>query len=422
MVRLYVFAVALVLVMIGTTVFSSVIFSRIDLFVNTDLYDFGLTFNQDWMTPYTKLLWIINSLFTVSTTLSCTSILFLILPLLERVSGKDESRFAGLIKVISILFIGVVAGLVAMSFLYVTRPFDFLVNNDLYTFGLGDTELWYDTYKQNLSILQGLLMTAIGSGLASILLLFRTRLPDKLLRLSLEQTWLFPTFLGLSAMGFAFFVDSHSSLLAMVGVGSIFCGLILRFLSGEHYTRKILLDTAIKSQILATEKLIKNLRLPNRVAVYLPLKYLSNQQENKVYLMATSSQVSSSASIEFTPPGNELVKVWEKRLKKNFVEVDLNFLLETLPDLISELEIAEKLEITVADDKLVFELEKCIYDEGSRDILSSSEVMKSLGSPVISAIACALAKAAANPVIITKEAVTSDLLIAEYTFLEGETI
>jgi hypothetical protein len=412
MALLFPLAVFLSLGATASTLVASVMVSRLDFLVHNDLYQYGLFFSQEWATPYTEFIWSVQTSLTIAATLSGVSTILILISFVRHVSEK-ESPVVGMMKVITILFIAVANGLIVFS-LFVLSRLDFLVHNDLYQYGLIFSQEWATPYWQNLFTIQSLLMTATGLGLGISVIIVRSKLPDEGIHISLERTWLFPMVLGLATLGFAFFIDS--SILAIVGLGSTLCGLILRFLTEERYTRKLLLDAAVASQIVSLEKMVKDSRLQDRVAVYLPPKYLTNGRENKVHLTPQLDKLLlQTDSSTISPPGDAIVKILEDRLQKSFVEVDLPFLEKNLPSLLSEFEIAERVEMRVLGNNIIVEMQNCIYVDGSRDIMQSSTATRSLGSPVTSAIACALAKAIAKPIIVSNEVINMDVLKAEYT-------
>ncbi len=65
---------------------------------------------------------------------------------------------------------------------------------------------------------------------------------------------------------------------------------------------------------------------------------------------------------------------------------------------------------------MTLELQNYLYADGASDILTASKALTSLGTPVTSAIACALAKVTATPVIVSDEDLYSDTLTVEYIF------
>jgi hypothetical protein len=289
------------------------------------------------------------------------------------------------------------------------------VHHDLYTFGLIFSQDWASPYWQTLTIIQILTFTTIGLGFGVIALIFRSRLPVGGTRIALERLWLFPLIVGVAAISIAYFLPS--SILAIAGVGSTFCGVLMIFLTRERYTRKPLLDAAVKAHLASLDKLLINARLQDHIAVYLPPKYLANPSQNRAYLAPQLEELTiNDASKTITPPGDEIVKVWEQRLGKHFVDATLDFLEATLPSLLMEYEVAERVHVQIFEDRMTLKLQNYLYADGARDIVTTSNALTSLGSPVTSAIACALAKVTASPVVIRDEDLFSDTLTAEFIF------
>jgi len=121
------------------------------------------------------------------------------------------------------------------------------------------------------------------------------------------------------------------------------------------------------------------------------------------------------------PPGYGLIDLFEKELKSEFTQIDLDRLCSSLPTIIvNNLELAKELEINPENGFIHVK----IVDSAYKDLYSSEQALKSIhsiGSPLISAIACALAKTTGKLVTIAKDAVSPDLRIVEvwYQTLEA---
>jgi hypothetical protein len=412
--RLYRLAVILSVVMTATTLATAYPISRLDFIVNNDLYNYGLLFSQDWALPYAGNLWSLNAVLLVAATLSAVALVILVLPFLRRVTDPDDGRATDLMKWVTVLFLSLAGILVTLSIVFVSR-LDFLVHHDLYNFGLIFSPDWASSYWQTLTMVQILIFATIGVGFGIIALIFRSQLPVGGLRVALERLWLFPLIAGVAGIAIAYFLNS--SILTIAGVGSVLCGGLMLFLTRERYIRKPLLDAAVKSQFDSLDKLVTATQLQEHTAVYLPPKYLANPSQNRAYLAPQLEKLTiNDASKIITPPGDELVKVWEQRLGKHFVDADLHFLETTLPTLLIEYEVAERVNLHVYEDRMTLELRNYLYADGARDLVTASKALTSLGSPVTSAIACAIAKVTASPVVIRDEDLFSDTLTAEFIF------
>ena len=189
--------------------------------------------------------------------------------------------------------------------------------------------------------------------------------------------------------------------------------------------------------------------------IYLPPKYLKDFETSKVYIskykstkLPTSEAIQQQENKAFLrnpeaaliiPPGLSLSKLFEKTLGTTFTKVDLEYLQQNLPKLfIEDLEIAENLEIQtkptevaqkVADsisilqlknDTIQVKITNSIYDGVCKEARTLTHIRGSIGCPICSAIACAIAKASGKPVTIEKTECTEDgkVIEASYRIIE----
>jgi hypothetical protein len=177
--------------------------------------------------------------------------------------------------------------------------------------------------------------------------------------------------------------------------------------------------------------------------IYLPPKYLKDFETTKIYIpknkntnLPTPEEIQQQENKTFLknpeaaliiPPGLSLSKLFEKTLGTTFTKVDLEYLQQNLPKLfIEDLEIAENLEIQtkptrvaqkVADsdsviqpktDTIQVKITNSIYDGVCKEARTLTHICGSIGCPICSAIACALAKATGKPITIDKEEQSQD--------------
>lgn len=210
-----------------------------------------------------------------------------------------------------------------------------------------------------------------------------------------------------------------SSILALIGLGLLFFGIIFTYFSSDEYVKKILLDTTVSSQQATMKDIVEKLGHEGDI-VYLPPKYLRNPEVPEVFLAKRRTdgvpklEQTQDGNLDFsgdnlpgllfTPPGAELSKLFEKTLGTNFISVDLQYLQQNMPKLfIEDLEIAQDFEIEVEGDKIRVEIQDSVYGISDSETGESLSANSKLGSPLSSAIACALAKATNNPIVIEKE-------------------
>jgi hypothetical protein len=86
----------------------------------------------------------------------------------------------------------------------------------------------------------------------------------------------------------------------------------------------------------------------------------------------------------------------------------LQYLEQNIPKLLVEdLEIAQAVEMKTENDRVFVKMENSIYQTICKEVKELSKIYCSLGCPLCSAIACALAEATGRSVVIEKEE-TSD--------------
>jgi len=239
-----------------------------------------------------------------------------------------------------------------------------------------------------------------------------------------------------------------SSILAFIGLGLVFWGAILLYVQPEEHARKVLLDAAVLSSLTALNKIMEELNYKG-TAIYLPPEYFKDPEENRIYIpklkegglpsaesiLENESRffVKNPEGILLTAPGAELTRLFEKTLGTSFNKVDLEYLQQNLPRLfIEDLEIAGDLEIersrstaNIADPissapaiegTIRVKITGSILKDICKENRSLSQIYSSIGCPISSAIACALARATGKPVIIQSIQTSEDGNIVEATY------
>ncbi|MGB9841313.1 MAG: hypothetical protein ACPLKZ_01160 [Candidatus Bathyarchaeales archaeon] len=219
----------------------------------------------------------------------------------------------------------------------------------------------------------------------------------------------------LGAIALAASIYYASSILAFIGLGLLFWGILFAYMRTEEYTKKALLDAVASSQTTTIRNLIEGMGYKGS-AIYLPPKYFTNPQIIKAYipkhsatLIPTPEQVQKQEaetiladpdSMLLTPIGADLAKLFEKTLYVNFAMVDLRYLQQNLPRLlIEELEVLQNFEMETEDNKITIKLTEATSNRQSQNPLT--EVLAS-------ALACALAKATGLPITIERQEASPD--------------
>jgi len=200
-----------------------------------------------------------------------------------------------------------------------------------------------------------------------------------------------------------------SPVLAFIGLGITFWGALLLFIKPTKYVQISVVDSMSLSYLKAINQIITNSNYRGK-AIYLPPKYAKTPKGGIMFIPSKNGLPVPAAKeiaqekvflenpkgICMTPLGLDLANLFEKELGKDFAEVDLNYLRNNLPKLLTDdLEIAEDVEINTEDDIILARITESIFRK-------SSDICNSIGCPLCSSIAVALTRALKKPVIIEK--------------------
>ncbi|MBS7633194.1 hypothetical protein KEJ15_06210 [Candidatus Bathyarchaeota archaeon] len=222
--------------------------------------------------------------------------------------------------------------------------------------------------------------------------------------------------LCLGAVALLVSIGYASQILAFIGLGLVFWGLILTFIQTSASVKKDLLDATALSSLSTIDQLLQQAGYTAK-AVYLPPKYFKDLDTCKAFIptqetgnLPTPEQIQEQENnlfidnpqgILLTPIGGELTKLFEKILETSFTRIDLQYLQQNLPKLfIEELEIAQSLEIEKKNSNVHVKVENTNYVYLTKKAMNLPQLFQSLGCPLSSALACSLAKAIGKPVII----------------------
>lgn len=260
--------------------------------------------------------------------------------------------------------------------------------------------------------------------------------------------------LVLGAIGLVVSFLYTSMILAFIGLGLAFWGALLLYVRDQGYARRVLLDALTLPQLVTLNQLLQELNYDGD-AVYLPPKYFETPENTKIYkskqkdaklpkpeqIQRYENQmfIKNPQGILLTPPGSGLAELFEKTIEKSFTKVDLEYLQQNLPKLfIEDLEIAENLEIEILTTKpaptptdpasqtqtnketVHVKITNSVFKETCREASKLPLICGTIGYPLCSAIACAIAKASGKPVTIEKIQTTEDgeTVEADYKIIE----
>lgn len=216
-------------------------------------------------------------------------------------------------------------------------------------------------------------------------------------------------------------VVANSQILAFIGLGLTFWGALFFLITPLRYVEGSLLGSTAASSYQTINRVIADLKItdhgyhipPFPKNAYLP-DHLRGLKELVVFLPESNDvetpSIEEMAESRFllqnpkgvlvVPPGAGLLSKIENDFKIDFTNMDLSYLCEVLPQFILDnLGLAEEMEINLQERlvnvKVIGSLYKNLYINEAN--LKSISI---LGCPIISAVACALAKATGKGVTV----------------------
>ena len=241
---------------------------------------------------------------------------------------------------------------------------------------------------------------------------------------------------GVLSLIFSFYTDI--SILALIGLGLTFWGVLFFLLKPVNFVEGSLLYNVALSEYLTIERIINELTNkatgyympPIPKDVYLP-EFLKGLKTLVVFVSAekdaTIPSIEEMAKGKFisknpkglllTPPGSAILTQIEDKSKLDFTKMELNELCTVLPiSILRDLSLAKGMAMEQNGDlvhlKIFDSLYKNLYDV--RNILKTVNL---LGCPIASAVACALAKTSGKIVTIQKYKVSPDGSTREVSYL-----
>ena len=235
--------------------------------------------------------------------------------------------------------------------------------------------------------------------------------------------------LAIGALTLVGSVVNTSTVLAFIGLGLTFWGALFLFARPVKFVRSSLLDFTAISSYTTIDRITEDLNYkgkpiyipPYPKEAYLP-EYLKGLKEMIVFIPAEDviamPTIEEMAKKQFllrnpkgiciAPPGYGLVSLFERELKTEFTQINLDRLYDALPTIIvNNLELAKEFEINPEKDLIHIRIVDSVY----KDLYSREQGFKSIhsvGCPLTSAIACALAKTTGKLVAIVKDLISLD--------------
>lgn len=239
-----------------------------------------------------------------------------------------------------------------------------------------------------------------------------------------------------------------STIPALIGLGLIFWGIILAYVQTEEYIKTAILETTVTPLLTTLNETLKTLDYKGK-AVYLPPKFLNDPETTRIYVSKENSTTlprpettqkleqqpsrRNAQGMLITPPAADLTKLIETSMGTSFLNLGLKDLQQRLPKaLIEDLEVMTDIElkpVTEAKaeettgslnkgyDKILVKFTTNTYKNVCKGATELSAIHASVGCPLTSALASALAKTTGEPVSIEKQEVSEDGTATEVVYL-----
>ena len=360
----------------------------------------------------------------------------------------SKSRTIKLVRLLQILLV-----FVALWFIYWAHIYEIIVWNKTFSESVRASPLNVSSYSVSILVIIILeiyvrRISKITTIQPSTKTLEELQRENELLKSELQKSKQTPSskigigFLISGAIVLLASVAASSSTLAFIGLGLAFWGGLFLFTRPMKFVRSTILDSTAISAYTTIDRITEDLNFkgkpiyipPYPKEAYLP-EYLKGLKEMTVFISANETTamptIEEMAKKQFllknpngiciAPPGYGLINLFEKELKTEFTKINLEQLYDTLPTVIvNNLELAKEVEINPEEDLIHMRIVNSVYME----LYSSEQGFKSvhsMGCPLTSAVACALAKTTGKLVAIVKDAVSTDLKTVEvwYQTLEA---
>jgi hypothetical protein len=240
-------------------------------------------------------------------------------------------------------------------------------------------------------------------------------------------------FLACGGLSLALSYPLTSQILALMGLGLSFWGALFLVITSTRYVEASLLSYNLSSSYYNADRIIRNLDCKGKGVhvpsyppdVYLP-DHLRGLKEAVVFIpnseeLITTPSIDELAKGKFVvdnpkgilliPPGLQLLTIIEEKTKTDFTRTALVDLCEILPKrVLDNFSLAKEITLISKNDEVLLNIRDSIYKDLYGQGLKSINL---LGCPIVSAIACAIAKSSGKPVTISGIKYTPDDLVTQ---------
>lgn len=238
-------------------------------------------------------------------------------------------------------------------------------------------------------------------------------------------------------------IVNNYQILAFVGLGLTLWGALFLLVRPGTYVKGSLLDATVVPSYITVDRMIRDLRYkgkgfyipPYPEKAHLP-DHLKGLKEMVVFIpehpqgaetgLPSIEEIAKGRftlanprGISLIAPGSGLLSQFEKELKLDPTAMKLEELCRTLPQLILQnFQLAKEMEMNFENGRVHLKITESVYDNLYRTGLQS---VYTLGCPLVSAVACAIAKTTGRVVGIESVLLSRDApeTLVSYQFMEG---
>jgi hypothetical protein len=224
---------------------------------------------------------------------------------------------------------------------------------------------------------------------------------------------------GVVSTGLSLFLISQ--ILAIIGLGLIFWGALLFFVTPTHYIDGTLLENTAFSSYSLIDRIISDLKVegkgyyipPYPKDVFLP-EHLKGLKDTVVFVpkedtteMPALEEIANSKfegsrpkGVFLNAPGAELLDQIEKKARIDYSKISTEELFELLPNLITNnLALANEITLFKKDEEIRLILKDSVYQK-LYSLERGLKCIYQIGCPIASSVACALAKSTGKRVYL----------------------
>jgi hypothetical protein len=213
---------------------------------------------------------------------------------------------------------------------------------------------------------------------------------------------------------------SGSQIISLIGLGLTFWGALFLLIPPPKHVEASFLITSSLPNYMTIDRMLNYLTHKNEAYnippcsrdIYLP-EHLEGLKETVTFIPAEHSDgiaeiediargkflIEKPKGLLIASPGVGLLDKIEQKRNTDFTKIPLNELDETLPYLLSELNLAKEIEMATNENEIILQINGSLY----KNLYSQKYNLKSinlLGCPLVNAAACAIAKSTGKPTLI----------------------